>query len=325
MGWRKDATAEISALRQELLKDRDRAVAKPEEKPVRSADPSAPARESPVVDIVPKPAPQEVPVPDSWSQPPAAAAPPPAKPVTKEAPVPEVRPQPVQAAASPPTRPTTKDTGAVAAKPQERPASAPARREVPSGGAASSPASPVDAKPVVASSPPPSPPSASTSSQPASKAEPEAAPVAATPPKPVPKPPEPDLLAEARRDYDAGRHEEAVRKARPLAERGNPSAQHLLGDAHARGRGAERSVEEAAKWFERAALQGNVDAMQWLGGHFAAQDNRYMAFVWYGCAAKLGVAQAQRARDQLAGSLQPYDHVTAERAIATCVAKGKAR
>jgi hypothetical protein len=50
-----------------------------------------------------------------------------------------------------------------------------------------------------------------------------------------------------------------------------------------------------------------------------------MAFVWYGCAAKQGAAQALRARDQLAGSLQPYDHVTAERAIATCVAKGKAR
>jgi hypothetical protein len=300
MGWRKDATAEISALRQELRKDRDRAVAKPEEKPVRPADPPAAAKDSPAVDVVPKPAPQEVPVP-------------------------EVRPRPATVAAAPPTKPATKDKGAVTARAQERPAPTVARNEVPSAGAASSPASPVDAKPVVSSVPPPSLPPASAPPQPASRAEPEPAQVAATPPKPSPKPPEPDLLAEARRDYDAGRHEDAVRKARPLAERGNSGAQHLLGDAHARGRGAERSVEEAAKWFERAALQGNVDAMQWLGGHFAAQDNRYMAFVWYGCAAKLGATQAQRARDQLAGSLQPYDQVTGERAIAACVAKGKAR
>lgn len=238
--------------------------------------------------------------------------------------MPEARPRPAAVAAAPPTKPAAKDKGAVTAVPQERPAPTVARGEVPPGGVVSPPASPVDAKPVVSSAPPPGLPPASATPQQASRAEPEPA-QAATPPKPSPKLPEPDLLAEARRDYDAGRHEEAVRKARPLAERGNSGAQHLLGDAHARGRGAERSVEEAAKWFERAALQGNVDAMQWLGGHFAAQDNRYMAFVWYGCAAKLGAAQAQRARDQLAGSLQPYDQVTGERAIAACVAKGKSR
>jgi hypothetical protein len=216
--------------------------------------------------------------------------------------------------AAPAAKPSPKDKGAAAAKPEQRPLPA----AVPAGAPSSAAVKPDPAPGATASpaSPPP---------QSAPKPEPEGALVAATPTKPVPKAPEPDPLAEARRDYDAGRHEDAVRKARPLAEKGDPGAQYLLGDAHATGRGAARSIQEAARWFERAALQGNVDAMNWLGGHFAAQDNRYMAFVWYGCAAKLGATQAQRARDQLLGSLQPYDQVNAERAIAACVAKGKAR
>jgi hypothetical protein len=303
-GWRKDATAEISALRQELLKNRDRVTAQAAEQPARQAEPLPAAKEPAAVEAAPKPAAKE---------PFAVEAVP--KPAPKEIPVQEARPKLAPVVAPPAAKPSPKDKGTAAAKPEQRslPATVPA-------GAPSSAAVKPDSAPGIVAAPP-----AGTPPQPAPKPEPEAAQAAATPPKPVPKAPEPDPLAEARRDFDAGRHEDALRKARPLAEKGNPGAQYLLGDAYATGRGATRSVQEAARWFERAALQGNVDAMNWLGGHFAAQDNRYMAFVWYGCAAKLGATQAQRSRDQLLGSLQPYDQVNAERAIAACVAKGKAR
>src|SRR6202021_4171182 len=47
---------------------------------------------------------------------------------------------------------------------------------------------------------------------------------------------------------------------RQLAEQGDPLAQNALGLRYAQGDGVKLNEEEAARWFARAAEQGNIPA-----------------------------------------------------------------
>ena len=49
------------------------------------------------------------------------------------------------------------------------------------------------------------------------------------------------------------------------AEGGNAQAQRDLGAAYAKGNGVKQDYDEAAKWYEKAAGQGNASAQAALG------------------------------------------------------------
>lgn len=60
--------------------------------------------------------------------------------------------------------------------------------------------------------------------------------------------------------FKEGHHAKAVELATPLAEKGNPDAQYLLGFAHETGNGAEASREKALEFYRKAAAQKHQDA-----------------------------------------------------------------
>ncbi len=64
----------------------------------------------------------------------------------------------------------------------------------------------------------------------------------------------------ARRSFEAGAHEEAVKLALPLAEQGDADAIYLLGFAHETGQGAELSAEKAEEYYRRGVAKGHADS-----------------------------------------------------------------
>ena len=65
--------------------------------------------------------------------------------------------------------------------------------------------------------------------------------------------------------YHRGDHAVAMEIWRPLAERGDASAQYMVGYLYAQGEGVVSNSGTAAKWYHRAADQGDPDAQLNLG------------------------------------------------------------
>jgi TPR repeat protein len=79
-----------------------------------------------------------------------------------------------------------------------------------------------------------------------------------------------DPIAEARRAADAAQYRRAIELVRPLAEKGDPQAQHLLGnfywDAHTQsGLSDEEEKKHAFVWLEKSAAQNYRPAIRDLG------------------------------------------------------------
>lgn len=95
----------------------------------------------------------------------------------------------------------------------------------------------------------------------------------------------------------AGALPDEIRTGIEMANAGDAKAQHDLGMLHLAGRFVKKDSTEAAKWFERAAVQGLANAQFNLGtlyarGEGVAQNDR-LAFFWYQSAADQGMARAQ--------------------------------
>ncbi len=65
--------------------------------------------------------------------------------------------------------------------------------------------------------------------------------------------------------YHRGDHTVAMEIWRPLAERGDASAQYMVGYLYAQGEGVKSNSGKAAKWYRKAADQGDPDAQLNLG------------------------------------------------------------
>ena len=59
--------------------------------------------------------------------------------------------------------------------------------------------------------------------------------------------------------YERGDYAATVNEWRPLAEQGDPRAQHHLGWLYIIGHGVPQNYEEAVHWFRKAAEQGDRD------------------------------------------------------------------
>ena len=73
------------------------------------------------------------------------------------------------------------------------------------------------------------------------------------------------LYQAALQDLDTGQHQISLQKLHRSADMGYASAQETLGRIYYHGEGVTQDPEMAAEWFEKAAVQDNVDAQFALG------------------------------------------------------------
>lgn len=100
------------------------------------------------------------------------------------------------------------------------------------------------------------------------------------------------VQAYERRDYPR-----ALQEFTPLAQAGDPRAQHALSVMYANGLGVSKNVQEAAFWAQKAALQNYPNAQHQLGVMYAnglgVAKNDQEAFSWWQKAAQQNHAEAQ--------------------------------
>lgn len=65
--------------------------------------------------------------------------------------------------------------------------------------------------------------------------------------------------------YAIGEYDKAIAEFKPLAEKGDPSAQYYMGFLYHHGYGVKRDEAEASKWFGMAAEQGDPKSQYYLG------------------------------------------------------------
>ena len=111
------------------------------------------------------------------------------------------------------------------------------------------------------------------------------------------------MLARANKLFNEEKYSEAVLLYRKLAERGNSSAQDMLGYCYHCGHGIGKDYSEAVKWYRKAAMQGNRIAQYNLGvccehGSGIGKD-LLEAKAWYGKAAAHGYSDAKKPLDRL--------------------------
>jgi TPR repeat protein len=97
--------------------------------------------------------------------------------------------------------------------------------------------------------------------------------------------------------YKRGDYATALRLVRPLAERGNATAQRLLGLMYALGNGLREDDKLAILWYRKAADQGNREAQLAIGyayslGQGEPHDDALSA-TWFRKAADQGNGEAQ--------------------------------
>ena len=82
-------------------------------------------------------------------------------------------------------------------------------------------------------------------------------------------------LEDGRAAFEAGDYTEALRLLMPPARGGDPAAQRTIGTMYAQGLGVPLDLDEAARWFRRAAVQGDEKArmnLLWLAQMYRAGD-----------------------------------------------------
>lgn len=97
--------------------------------------------------------------------------------------------------------------------------------------------------------------------------------------------------------YERSDYATAFRLWKPLAERGEPRAQHNLGVMYDYGRGIPQDSTQALKWYRRAAGQGIPEAQHNLGLMYAygqgVPPDFPEAAKWYRRAAEQGMPDSQ--------------------------------
>ncbi|WP_309497207.1 tetratricopeptide repeat protein [Sulfurovum sp.] len=98
-------------------------------------------------------------------------------------------------------------------------------------------------------------------------------------------------------DYNKGEYTKAFDTFYLLAKDGNAKAQYNTGLLYAQGKGAQKDLSQAKKWYEKAAKQGNASAQYNLAKlhHSAGTEDPHAyekAKYWYEKAVKGGIVQA---------------------------------
>ena len=129
-------------------------------------------------------------------------------------------------------------------------------------------------------------------------------------------------IDDANAAFQRGDYAGAEKILLPLAEAGNPYAQYRLGMVYAEAPGELGSVEEAAKWYESAAMQGQPIAQYKLGilyvnGKGVPKDF-ILAYTWFSLSARntiSGTSEAERQRDMLSSRMTSSQIAEAKRLV----------
>ena len=117
--------------------------------------------------------------------------------------------------------------------------------------------------------------------------------------------------------YHGKEYAKAAELWQPLAEKGDPAAQYLLGTLYVAGKGVKQNDATAFMWFQRAANQGNASAQYNVGASYAegtgVPKSDIDAAKWFQRAANQGMVFAQLNLGLLyaAGNGVPQDNVEA--------------
>ncbi|NQV46533.1 MAG: sel1 repeat family protein [Rhodospirillaceae bacterium] len=99
--------------------------------------------------------------------------------------------------------------------------------------------------------------------------------------------------------YEKGDYPTALKEWRPLALKGDPHAQHMMGFLYAHGRGVAIDPKQTVKWWRQAADQGFAPAQYTLGSLYrkglGVEHDLKKAVSWIGRAADAGYPDAQYA------------------------------
>ena len=124
--------------------------------------------------------------------------------------------------------------------------------------------------------------------------------------------------------WEAGRHDEAVRFWRVLADRGNGDAQFALGHAYRLGRGVPQNLNLAEQWYERAARNGHSEAQAMYGVILFQNGRRREALPYIERGAQNGDPRAQYVLGTVLfnGDYLPADHPRAYALMTRAAAQG---
>ena len=129
-------------------------------------------------------------------------------------------------------------------------------------------------------------------------------------------------IDDANAAYQRGNYAAAEKILLPIAEAGNAYAQYRLGLVYLEATGEMRSPEEAAKWFESAALQGQPHAQYKLGilyvnGNGVSRDF-VQAYMWLTLSTRHVAgsgSEAVRQRDMLAARMSSSQIADAQKLV----------
>ena len=98
--------------------------------------------------------------------------------------------------------------------------------------------------------------------------------------------------------YNKGSYIQALNTFYVLAKNGDAEAQYNVGMIYANGKGVKADLSEAMKWYEKAALQGHIEAQHALGLLNTHAGNYIFAnpedsVKWFRAAAEQGHASSQ--------------------------------
>lgn len=111
--------------------------------------------------------------------------------------------------------------------------------------------------------------------------------------------------------------EEAIRWWARAADNGNGRANSMLGTMYYQGTGVKKNIIEAIKYWHLAAEKKDPDAMSQLGYVYLLGDsvkkNLTLAYMWFNLAAGLGDKQAIRQRDEISHRISSVQAAEAQR------------
>ena len=125
--------------------------------------------------------------------------------------------------------------------------------------------------------------------------------------------------------YNKGDYKTALREWLPLAKKGNPDAQFVLGVMYYNGQGVPQDYKTAVKWYKLSAEQRVASAQSNLGlmyGNGQGVPKDYVrAHMWFNLAASNGVKKSQENRDEIASFMTSAQIEKAQALAQECIAK----
>jgi TPR repeat protein len=126
--------------------------------------------------------------------------------------------------------------------------------------------------------------------------------------------------------YKAGDYAEAAKWFRKAAEQGDADARYNLALMYDVGMGVTQDYAEAVKWYRKAAEQGVAEAQYNLGNRYfngeGVLQDTIAAHMWFNIAAANGNTNAVKGRDIAAGKLSSPGVEEAQKRAKRCMASG---